>query len=187
MVGFLKTVDKYDNKTKFNMIGDELHRGANSRNQNKHWYLLVEKCFHRHASVFLINGDSILLRFKREDYNKENRMMWTGSALSHVQSDENTRDSAIRALKEDLGIVTKPNNLIELHKVVLSEEDAFSYNYLLKLKERVPLVIDSSEVMCLEWKRINDVYNDIIDHKREYSQGFVFPFHSFVNNYGLDY
>lgn len=101
------------------------------------------------------------------------------SSAGHIQAGDEPLESAIRELKEELGIIVSPEQLEfagtfrvqyekEFHnKLFKDNEIAFVYVYLGNVDiDRV--VVQVEELECVEWFDLNDTYKECLAHNQKF-------------------
>lgn len=101
------------------------------------------------------------------------------SSAGHIQAGDEPLDSAIRELKEELGITAFPEQLKfagtfriqyekEFHnKMFRDNEIAFVYVFLEKV-DIDKIVVQEEELECVEWFDLDDTYNECLAHNQKF-------------------
>ena len=101
------------------------------------------------------------------------------STAGHIQAGDEPLESAVRELKEELGISAKPEELKfagtfriqyeeEFHqKLFKDNEIAFVYLYL-GLKETDHVSVQKEELECVEWFDLEEVYHECLMENRKF-------------------
>jgi len=125
--------------------------------------------WHREISVWIMNQNRELLLQKRAATKKQGANNWSICA-GHVDMGEEPRKTAVREIKEELGIEVKENELeyllTEKNSVVLhnSYNNIFSYKYLLKtnasLKDYKINLDELSELKYISFNELEQLIKD---------------------------
>ncbi|MCH2209282.1 MAG: NUDIX domain-containing protein [Lentisphaerales bacterium] len=156
----------------------ENHIGVFPRSQ-----VHAEGLWHKTAQVWLINefGELLLQLRSPEKDCFPNR--WDISSAGHIPAGMKPLDSAIRELKEELGVSKKANELKFLFKHVqpyigeshIDREIAFVY--LVEVPKSQEFILQETEVSAVRWihtsKLLEDFYRqkaDYVDHENHFKK-----------------
>lgn len=142
---------------------------------------------HRTAHIWVareINGKWQVLLQKRAMTKDSFPGRYDTSSAGHIQAGDEPLESALRELKEELGIDAVPEQLEfagkfkiqykeEFHGELFSDNEiAFVYVYLGKVDIN-KLTIQKEELDCVEWFDLEDTYNECLNHNKK----FCVPIH----------
>lgn len=129
---------------------------------------------HRAFSVLIFNKSGEMLLQKRADNKYHSGGLWTNACCSHPRPNEQTKDAAIRRLKEEIGLELTPrfaykfiyktildNDLVEheLDHVFIGEHDGEP-------------IINTEEASDWKYIDINELKNDISENPDKYTVWF---------------
>jgi isopentenyldiphosphate isomerase len=140
---------------------------------------------HRKVHIWALNNNKELLLQKRSFINKTNQNLWDVSAGGHISTGESVIDGALRELREEIGVVAKEDELINVaivKKDINPQNKEFIYIFIImtSLSEDDFIFIDKevSEVKYIYYKDLEkDVASgreDLIKHDQEYSELFKY-------------
>ena len=101
------------------------------------------------------------------------------SSAGHIQAGDEPLESAMRELKEELGIAAKPEQLQfvdtfriqyekEFHnKIFKDNEIAFVYVYMGEV-DIDKITVQEEELECVEWFGLEDVYKECLAHNQKF-------------------
>lgn len=84
--------------------------------------------WHRASHIWIINDQNEILMQKRNPMKKTYPNLWAISVAGHVDSGENSRDTAIRECKEEVNLDVKPDELEYLF--TLKRQTPYEDHYL---------------------------------------------------------
>ena len=147
---------------------------------------------HRAVSVVIINSKNEMLIHKRASTKYHCPRLWTNACCTHPMPGENTNDSAVRRLKEEMGIDCSENgidlqeNFTFIYKKEFDNgltEWEFDHTFVGKvddefLKTKATSNINESinpdpdEVEDWKWINIDELKQDISDNPDRYTYWF---------------
>lgn len=128
-----------------------------------------EGLWHHEILVIIVNNKNQVLLQKRSYKRRHLPGKWALCA-GHVISGETEKATAVRELKEELGIkiLQKDLEFIEIHKKGDPTNKKFSYIYLLKTDKKIKEIkIQTDELTCAKYVSINKVMR-LIKKKEKY-------------------
>ena len=99
---FFDVLDLNGNKAGKTKLREEVHRDGD---------------WHKSAGIFVVNSKGEMILQKRSATKESNPNMWTVSASGHLSAGDNSHDTAIKELEEELGIVANKDELKYLFTV----------------------------------------------------------------------
>lgn len=161
-------------------MADELIDLVNEKNEltgeQKPWSEVHNKALlHRSVHIWIYNSKSeVLLQLRsKEKYTFPN--LWDISCAGHVDLNEDPQTSALRELKEELGLTVDPQNLkfrnIEREQKSSGEfkENEFCYIYLLKFDGAAnTLVLQKEEVKQAKFFTIPNIKKELTINPDKY-------------------
>lgn len=132
---------------------------------------------HRAFSVFLIQGDKMLLQ-KRASDKYHCGGLWTNTCCSHPRPGEETKAAAVRRLEEELEIRIEPDELQEVHAILyrypfengLTE---YEYDHLFIGEYQGEWGENPEEVDAVRWVEIDWLKQDVAAHPEDYTPWFL--------------
>ncbi len=130
---------------------------------------------HRAFSVFLFDGDRLLVQ-QRADGKYHSGGLWSNTCCSHPGPGEDTRDAAVRRLKEELGI--RVDHLEEaaafVYRAALADGlSEFEYDHVLTGTYDGDWTIDPEEVKDVRWMELSALKEDIRLHPKNYTSWLI--------------
>lgn len=114
--------------------------------------------WHREIAVWIMNEKGEVLLQKRSPTKKQGANNWSTSCAGHIDIGEEPKKSAIREIREELGIPVKEDDLKHLftakNKRVLTNSfnNIFCYLYFLKVNTPIEeFTIDTEEVSEIKY------------------------------------
>lgn len=142
--------------------------------------------FHREIVVIVVNELDQILIDKRASTKIQFPNLWEFCA-GHVEANEDVVDTAIREVKEELGIDVKELELIDFRKIVKKFSDTqynnyFQYTYLARTNKKISeVVLQSSENSEAKYISIDEL--KVILDKRDSNYVFTSDnYYGFVSN-----
>ena len=93
--------------------------------------------------------------------------LWDAPSAGHVSAGEELKSACVRETKEELGLITKPEDFIFLKEVLSQKVWELGQVYLLKIKYTNNFVLQQEEVEEVKWFGLED-FKDLL-----YSDNFV--------------
>lgn len=120
---------------------------------------------HKEIAVFIINQDKKVLLQKRSKNKKSKPLCWGSSCAGHVDVNESFEISAIRELKEELGITVTKNELkpILLKKLRKGKSNSHirSWYFIETNLDIKDFILQKEEVEEVRWFDINEIISNI--------------------------
>ena len=160
-------VDEYGNP-----VGETVERGIAH----------AEGIRHRAAHIWIARkaNDKWQVLLQRRSQNKDSFPgRYDTSSAGHIQAGDEPLESAIRELKEELGITAEPEDLKfagtfnikfekEFHnKLFKDNEIAFVYMYLNEI-DIEDITVQEEELECVEWFDLDETYNECLAHNQKF-------------------
>lgn len=155
---FIDILDTNGNKTGQSKPKPDIHRDGD---------------WHRSVHIWILNSKGELLLQHRSKTMDSYPDMWDISSAGHISSGENSMSTALRELKEELGLNITPDKLIYIgevtQQVVLNNNSYFNneFNdiYLLKMElDSASLKMEDGEVSEVKWLPWKDV-RELVEKK----------------------
>lgn len=152
---------------------------------------------HRTAHIWIIRKEDkkVQILLQKRSMNKDSFPgKFDTSSAGHIQAGDEPLESALRELKEELGIQAKPEELHfagtfpisfakEFHgKMFRDEEIAFVYIYAQPVDIH-QLTLQEEEVETVQWFDLEDVYEECRQHNEKFCvpQGGISLIREFIN------
>lgn len=137
--------------------------------------------WHRVAHTHVINPDGMLLVHKRSLFKDLSPGKWDFGSGGHVASGENPEPTALKELKEELGLAVFMSNLFErkFHKESFGGCSAFikRYTYLYD-GDISKLSFDDGEIEEVKWM----FFDDIVGQMKRKPQNWAGPIDAFIRS-----
>ena len=169
---YFDILDENGNKTGVKKLRSEVHRDGD---------------WHKGVHIWIVNSNGEVLLQRRSANKDSNPNMLTISGAGHVSQGDDSLNSAIRELKEELDIDIKKEDLIFIKNIKRSSKytDTFINNefddlYVVrtdKKAEDMKLQEDEvSEVFYVPYKKLKEMYYskqpDLLRHTEDYEELF---------------
>lgn len=144
----------------------------------------IDGDWHRAVHVWFINSKGELLIQRRSKIVVNHPDMWDISVAGHVSAEDGSEKTALREVREEIGIRLKKNQLkylCSLTKKKVQNEGTYINNehndiYLvemdLKIKELILQKEEVEEVRYISWREfkswVDEKRKDIVPHQEEY-------------------
>ncbi|KKR18087.1 MAG: NUDIX hydrolase [candidate division CPR2 bacterium GW2011_GWC1_41_48] len=133
-----------------------------------------EGLWHKAAHVWIYNSKEQILLQLRSKCKDSHPGLFDISAAGHVDSGESTETSAIREIKEEIGLNVNKDDLkligirkvSKYHKEIDWQNNEIDYVYLLKFEGKIEeLTFPDREVEALKWIPIEELIKELKDPK----------------------
>ena len=160
-------VDEYGNPTGETIERDLAHKEG-VRHRTAHIWIVRE-----------IEGKWQVLLQKRAQTKDSFPGRYDTSSAGHIQAGDEPLESAIRELREELGITATPEELMyagtfnikyekEFHnKLFKDNEIAFVYVYLGEI-DIDDITVQEEELECVEWFDLEETYKECLAHNQKF-------------------
>ena len=145
----------------------------------------LKPILHRAFSVFLYNGNKVLLQ-KRANNKYHSGGLMANTCCSHPQLNENIIDNAKQRLIEELNIHI--DNLSEIGTFIYYKKFndnlyEYEYDHVLVGEFDGAYKLNLEEVSWLGWVDIDDLKRDIVFNPDKYAVWFITAFNIFLKNF----
>jgi isopentenyldiphosphate isomerase len=131
--------------------------------------------WHRASHMFIYNSKGeVLIQLRAKD-KALYPDLWDTSAAGHVDADEEPITSALREIKEEIGLSVKENDLKffkiekvkQIYKKILNNE--FFYIYFLKFDGNIDkLRLQDEEVQSIKFIKLDELEKDLKKNTKKY-------------------
>jgi 16S rRNA (adenine1518-N6/adenine1519-N6)-dimethyltransferase len=121
---------------------------------------------HRAVHIFVFNSRGLLLIQRRSAHKDEFPLCYTSSASGHVDAGETYDQTAVRELKEELGLT---GSLEFLQAFPASRDTANEHTRLYRLQTDTAPQPDEAEIESLMWCDVDEVVQRMRDDPAEFS------------------
>jgi 16S rRNA (adenine1518-N6/adenine1519-N6)-dimethyltransferase len=125
---------------------------------------------HRAVHIFLFNRAGELLLQKRSPWKDRHPELWDSSAAGHVNAGEEFDQTAVRELKEELGVETK---LTRVARLAACEATGQEFIWLYRGDEEMPFAPAASEIDALEFFPLRLIAEWIEKRPSDFAPGFI--------------
>ena len=125
---------------------------------------------HRAVHIFLFNRAGELLLQKRSPWKDRHPELWDSSAAGHVNAGEEFDQTAVRELKEELGVETK---VTRVAKLAACEETGQEFIWLYRGEEEGPFAPAPSEIDALGFFPLRVIAEWIDKRPGDFAPGFI--------------
>jgi isopentenyl-diphosphate delta-isomerase len=129
---------------------------------------------HRAFSVILVNSEGEILLQKRAAKKYHSAGLWTNTCCSHPRPGESVEAAAVRRLKEELGINTRPKLAYSFVYKVALENNLIEHelDHVLIGKFDGAPIINPEEIEDWKHMSVDDLRNDILSNPSYYTHWF---------------
>ncbi len=122
-------------------------------------YVHLHGLWHAAAHIWIYNSKGEILLQKRAKMKESYPELWDVSAAGHISAGESPKHALLREMKEEIGIIAKPESIKKLMVVKAEDEISpvfhkkeFDYVYLLKFDGKIrDLKLQVEEVERIEF------------------------------------
>jgi 16S rRNA (adenine1518-N6/adenine1519-N6)-dimethyltransferase len=125
---------------------------------------------HRAVHIFLFNHAGELLLQKRSHWKDRHPELWDSSAAGHVNAGEEFDQTALRELKEELGVETK---VTRVAKLAASEETGQEFIWLYRGEHEGPFAPAAAEIDAVEFFPVEVIADWIENRPGDFAPGFI--------------
>lgn len=112
---------------------------------------------HRAIQVIVYNSQKQIYLQKRSKTKDLYPSLWTLSATGHVMHGDDYLDTAVREVKEELGIDIKKTDLKEIGKLRLDADAETEFEKIYALQNEGPFKLNLIELETGQWANINEL------------------------------
>lgn len=139
-------------------------------------YVHKNKILHRAFSVFIVNGDKMLLQQRAYD-KYHSGGLWANACCSHPREGEELSDAVNRRLSEELGISLKTEELFQfVYYQEYGEVSEFEYDHVFLGEYNGDLHINRNEIEKIEWVNIEQLMKDVLSRPSKFCSWFLIAF-----------
>ena len=122
---------------------------------------LFENKTREYSNIILISDNHEILILRRANYMKNFGGLWGFPGGTVNEKDKNSKETAIRELKEETGIELSWNekHKCSLYKTIKNKDNSISYYYLVKLETNIKDIKLSKEHSKYDWFNIDNKKN----------------------------
>lgn len=129
---------------------------------------------HRAFSVFIYHDGKMLIQ-KRNINKYHSGGLWTNACCSHMREGKAEIDCVSERLKEELGIIARPQYLSKFVYYHKFAENLFEYEYdhIYVLDYDGEFSVDPEEIEEIKWVDFKDLELDIAQNPEKYTVWFI--------------
>jgi len=133
---------------------------------------------HRAFSVFIFNGRGEMLLQQRAHKKYHSAGLWTNACCSHPRPGEDTRDAAIRRLKEELGFTTSLEKIFAFTYRSEFENGLteFEFDHVFVGAYDEPILPNREEVCDYCFKSLDEISEGLQSNSHQYTSWFHLAF-----------
>lgn len=122
---------------------------------------LFENKTREYSNIILISDNHEILILRRANYMKKFGGLWGFPGGTVNEKDKNSKETAIRELKEETGIELSWNeeHKCSLYKTIKNKDNSISHYYLVKLETNIEDIKLSKEHSKYDWFNIDNKKN----------------------------
>lgn len=130
-----------------------------------------EKLLHRAVHIFVINSRGKIYLQQRSHLKDVSPLKWDSSAAGHLDAGESYADSAVRELKEEIGIDVEATELAA--EIPAGDNTDHEFVELRLAKHDGPIRCLPEEIACGEWFTPEDIDAWVNARPQDFAKGFV--------------
>ncbi len=138
---------------------------------------------HRAVHVLVFNARGEVFLQKRSLKKDRQPGVWDSSSSGHVDSGENYDDTAVRELREEIGL-TVAAPLEKLFKIDACEETDAEFVWIYRCASEGPFTLHPDEIETGGWFAPEFVTRWINEKPQEFASAFVLIWRRFLTAYG---
>lgn len=124
--------------------------------------------WHRMVHIWITDDKGNLLCLKRSSNTQQAKGLWASGIGGHVQAKSTEKNTAIREVYEELGIVVNELKLEDVMTVKNELEHEFQSVYIYRWSGNIDILkIEKDEIDEVKWTPIKEVYAAINDDKNK--------------------
>ncbi len=129
---------------------------------------------HRAFSIFIINGDKMLLQ-KRKSDKYHSGGLWSNACCSHQREEETLNDAVYRRMAEELGVDCDLNELFSFVYRTVFENGLTEYelDHVFIGEYCGAISLNPEEASEMRWVRFNDLKNEMKNSPELFSSWFI--------------
>jgi len=133
---------------------------------------------HRAFSVFVFNKKGEMLLQQRALHKYHSGGLWTNTCCSHPRPDEDTGLAAERRLQEEMGFVLPLKKVFDfIYKADFDNGlTEYEFDHVFVAEYEGPVKINPEEVMGFEYRRMNEIADDMQSNPGQYTAWFRLAF-----------
>lgn len=133
---------------------------------------------HRAFSVFIFDKEGNMLLQQRSSEKYHGAHLWTNACCSHPYPNETAQQAAERRLQEELGFVTRLNEIFSFTYRAQVENDLIEheYDHVFAGEYENEIHPDPSEVMNYRFEKMDQIKEDIQIHPQKFTSWFKIAF-----------
>lgn len=132
---------------------------------------------HRAVHVLVFNARGQVFLQKRSMNKDKSPGLWDSSASGHVDAGESYDASAVRELREELGLVLDRPPL-RVTKLSACPETDQEHVWIYRCEAEGPFELNAEEIDAGEWLSPAEVSTQLKEHRQWYSNAFAFIWQS---------
>jgi 16S rRNA (adenine1518-N6/adenine1519-N6)-dimethyltransferase len=125
---------------------------------------------HRAVHLFIFNQKGELFLQKRSRWKDRHPLLWDSSAAGHVEAGEEYDQTAVRELKEELGVEA---NLARVVKLPCSEKTGWEFIWLYRGEHDGPFILARTEIEHGEFFPVDVVSGWVKARPDDFAPGFL--------------
>ncbi len=125
---------------------------------------------HRAVHILIFNATGEVLLQKRSAWKDRHPLRWDSSAAGHVEGDETYDETAMRELKEELGVSV---HLQVMGKILASEKTGQEFITVYKAECDGPFRFPPEEIKALKFFPVEIVERWVVNKPEDFAPGFL--------------
>lgn len=131
---------------------------------------------HRAVHVFLFRSDGTMLIHKRSHAKEEFPSVWTSSCSGHVSAGEDYDSTAVRELREELGVEAVVERL---QKFAACPDTSHEFTVLYQCLSDAAVTPDPEEIAAVKWMSVEKIQQWLEQSTEDFSPAFCLLFRWF--------
>lgn len=133
---------------------------------------------HRAFSVFIFNSRGEMLLQQRAAHKYHSPGLWTNACCSHPQPGEDTKEAAIRRLREEMGFTIPVQKIFDfVYKAAFDNGlTEYEFDHVFAGEYEGPVLFNTDEVQNICYKIMPEISNSLQTHPQKYTAWFHLAF-----------
>ena len=131
---------------------------------------------HRAVHIFARSGNDEWILQKRSSQKDLDPLLWTSSCSGHLDAGESYLEAAVRECNEELGVMTKTEELYEILRLSPCRETGNEFVRIYLLHKFISPIPNKEEILCLKTFGLENLQRKICDQREEFSTSFLHIF-----------
>ncbi len=129
----------------------------------------ARKLLHRAVHVLVFDAAGRIFLQKRSMAKDSSPGCWDSSCSGHLDTGESYLDAAVRELREEIGVTTSPERLVQRARLGAAADTGWEFVVVYTLRYDGPITIHPAEIERGEWFTPTVVTEAIVQRPRDFT------------------